>query len=645
MEEFEDDIVGDELLASIDLGHSPPSRHLQSLPAYIEATRSDFPGFPFATPYPQQVDLMRALYGTLAARRCGIFESPTGTGKSLTLLTASLHWLLDHQETVNKHIQLLQSLLKTPDASKDEATEACGDWVVSQSRQRARRLQIVKEMEPLEVKSRASNMAAKLAKQAAENSHRIKSQKCVSTKPSREYVTLLPDSSTSPLEDPDYFNNDSNESKFLTSCNESLRQRSVAFDAEHDGDPVVGENDDVRVTQIIYCSRTHSQLAQIGEELKKMEVFSANVTTLTLASRQFLCVNEPIFALKNQSQIRDACLDLVGKSPGCKYRGSGAVQELSEHLLGSRMPAMQAAGVIRDGGDDIEEIPVHACPYYANRRGIPLAQMVLAPYQTVVVPTSRQAAGLTLRDNVLIFDEAHNLLEAVAAAFAVTISHVELVSAQRLLETYCTHYRARLSAISMLRLRQLLQVTRSCIQLLEGAVGEGLDAQRRQRLENVQNLKPGRKTSEEDCGDNHESVYSVANWLFITGLDHINVSYLVDYLRTDLCAQKIAGFGKWIGGRRSRQKKAAPKDATPSAVDVSRSGSGLSLSDCFEKLKRQPPKPKEEPPKSKRSRLDKDSSVRSHVSLSRRYPCFHCDLEVCLLTPNCVVYLHELICR
>ena len=38
--------------------------------------------FPF-TPYSIQIDFMRQLYKTVEAKKVGIFESPTGTGKFL----------------------------------------------------------------------------------------------------------------------------------------------------------------------------------------------------------------------------------------------------------------------------------------------------------------------------------------------------------------------------------------------------------------------------------------------------------------------------------------------------------------------------------------------------------------------------------
>uniref|UniRef100_A0A8D0YX43 DEAD/H-box helicase 11 n=1 Tax=Sus scrofa TaxID=9823 RepID=A0A8D0YX43_PIG len=53
--------------------------------------------FPF-TPYPIQKDFMAALYQVLEAGKIGIFESPTGTGKSLSLICGALSWLRDFEQ-------------------------------------------------------------------------------------------------------------------------------------------------------------------------------------------------------------------------------------------------------------------------------------------------------------------------------------------------------------------------------------------------------------------------------------------------------------------------------------------------------------------------------------------------------------------
>lgn len=49
--------------------------------------------FPFP-PYGIQLDLMRNIYKCIEERRIGLLESPTGTGKTLSIICGTLTWLL-----------------------------------------------------------------------------------------------------------------------------------------------------------------------------------------------------------------------------------------------------------------------------------------------------------------------------------------------------------------------------------------------------------------------------------------------------------------------------------------------------------------------------------------------------------------------
>lgn len=51
------------------------------------------------------------------------------------------------------------------------------------------------------------------------------------------------------------------------------------------------------------------------------------------------------------------------------------------------------------------------CPYYAARRVLPKADVVLAPYSSLLVESTREALGLRVERSVVIVDEGHNLGE------------------------------------------------------------------------------------------------------------------------------------------------------------------------------------------------------------------------------------------
>ncbi|KAJ1825565.1 DEAD H (Asp-Glu-Ala-Asp His) box helicase 11, partial [Coemansia sp. RSA 2708] len=53
--------------------------------------------FPLTAAYGIQVEFMQRLFETLERGEMGIFESPTGTGKSLSIICGALTWLARHR--------------------------------------------------------------------------------------------------------------------------------------------------------------------------------------------------------------------------------------------------------------------------------------------------------------------------------------------------------------------------------------------------------------------------------------------------------------------------------------------------------------------------------------------------------------------
>ncbi|XP_052755943.1 ATP-dependent DNA helicase DDX11 isoform X2 [Galleria mellonella] len=78
--------------------------------------------FPFK-PYAIQENFMKQLYYTIENNKLGIFESPTGTGKSLSICCGAIQWLKDNEqrnlENLEKNIESLKLELNNNSSAND----------------------------------------------------------------------------------------------------------------------------------------------------------------------------------------------------------------------------------------------------------------------------------------------------------------------------------------------------------------------------------------------------------------------------------------------------------------------------------------------------------------------------------------------
>jgi Rad3-related DNA helicase len=76
---------------------------------------------------------------------------------------------------------------------------------------------------------------------------------------------------------------------------------------------------------------------------------------------------------------------------------------------------------------DIEEFVAKGrrlgtCSYYGAREALPFADLVCLPYNSILHRTTRESLGISLKGNVLIIDEAHNIVDAINNMYSVTIT-------------------------------------------------------------------------------------------------------------------------------------------------------------------------------------------------------------------------------
>lgn len=513
-------------------------------------TPSTFPAFPF-TPYDIQLGLMQHLYENIEHKRVTVVESPTGTGKTLSLLCASLTWLRDEQDRARKGRI----------SAHDE--QQVMDWVLEQTLERKRKQLEAEEMEYAERLAQARKREA-IIRRAARGRVR-KKLKADTDKENLgsidfEDSAFLPDNvdGSSPQDEND------NISPAVRALMQKLeKSKSSSIPKTTEAEPTC--------TKIYYTSRTHSQLSQVLHELRKLNISlspssivslhsvaapdpdarcstkdhtsgkrsleeeddedehrSVDVRTVSLASRKQLCVNEK---LKGKStDLDEACRQLLSEKGDrrCPYLppadDESRILDLRDQILAT---PKDIESLVQTGQES------RTCPYFGSRRAIAQAQLVLLPYNLLLQKTARESLGIDLTDQVIIVDEAHNLVSTLLALSTVTLQTRTLATALNQLSIYLAKFRGRLTTEHSLHLRRL-------VALLE-ALSKFAEEWKATHAANKNSAAgdPG-KSAAQPAGD----VMTSGELMTRLGrkVEGVNLLEIEKYLRGSKVARKISGY-------------------------------------------------------------------------------------------------------
>lgn len=124
---------------------------------------------------------------------------------------------------------------------------------------------------------------------------------------------------------------------------------------------------------------------------------------------------------------------------------------------------------------DIEDMfqlgkTLQVCPYYASRSAIPGAEVVTLPYPLLLQKSAREALGIKLEGNVVIIDEAHNIMDAVSSVYAAEIRLSELGKARQLLGIYVKRFGKKLKGENRVMVAQVARVVDALSEWLHGAL-------------------------------------------------------------------------------------------------------------------------------------------------------------------------------
>ncbi|WBW72840.1 ATP-dependent DNA helicase Chl1 [Schizosaccharomyces osmophilus] len=465
-------------------------------------------------PYSIQLEFMRALYNAIENKKIGIFESPTGTGKSLSLLCASLTWL---EKKGDLHMETDEAEERTSDSGSSK--HAIPDWVIMQDQElqvdqaKSAHAYLEKRLEGVREKNRKEKFIQ-------ENSFRLQ-------KDARKRATPadITNSSTTPL---------AKSSKIAPATDESLEEFVVSNDISLQDESeesahalqkgysskvmdllhrLLPEDEKLPTVQKIYfSSRTHSQLRQFVQEVQKLDTskISTPIRVVSLASRKNLCINPKVQKLSPTSAVNEKCIELQGTSEKCPYmKDDTRIWDFRDEVLAEVMDIEDMVGLGQK---------MHVCPYYGAREAVNSSQIVTLPYPLLLQESARNSLNLPLKDNICIIDEAHNIIDAICSMHSSSISYKQVSMAEFQLEQYLNRFSKRLNGTNKMHVRQLMKV-----------VGE---------------LK---KFLEKNIKQNSTNRVLLISSMFVSqSSDQVNLHHLIEYLSVSKLARKVDGYSKFL---------------------------------------------------------------------------------------------------
>jgi chromosome transmission fidelity protein 1 len=293
-------------------------------------------------------------------------------------------------------------------------------------------------------------------------------------------------------------------------------------------------------TKIFYCSRTHSQLSQFANEVRRVHFPSVvddtasehdpnavveEIKHLTLGSRKNLCINPRVSKLDSAVAINERCLELqkpkTSKEYKCEFlpnkENETLVHEFRDHTLAKIRDIEDLVGLGKRVG---------ICPYYASRATIKpsevcspansrnfssYVQIVTLPYPLLLQKSAREALNLSLKNHIVIIDEAHNLMDAISNIHSSQVSLAQLTRGRAQLSLYIKKFRNRLKGKNLMYVTQTFRLVDS--------LGKYLQRER----------KPG-------------ELLNVSEIMAGNGLDQINLHKLCNYLQESNLARKVDGY-------------------------------------------------------------------------------------------------------
>lgn len=165
--------------------------------------------------------------------------------------------------------------------------------------------------------------------------------------------------------------------------------------------------------------------------------------------------------------------------------------------------------------------------------------MVALPYTMILSAQTRESLGIDIKDSIIIFDEAHNILETVQDIHRADIDSTEIIKTRRCLWRYLQKYEDRLKGQNCFYIKQLLAILERLGNFLR-------------QIKNVMKAEPKysqkimtERESEnqlESRGEVMHKMLRIGDFVCEADLDHFNLFKLIRYLDQSDLPKKLIGF-------------------------------------------------------------------------------------------------------
>ncbi|KAK9249421.1 helicase C-terminal domain-containing protein [Lipomyces tetrasporus] len=491
------------------------------------------------TPYKIQLDFMNALYDTIEEGKIGIFESPTGTGKSLSLICGAMKWLRDHQSI---------SQLNQPQSAVQDDTEPAWVREYHDNMLKEKRLRKYKELEArirrvreIEQQEKANAQTKNWLGLPDENRRKRAN---AADKNHDDVSRFIVDDWDSDSED--VKSKKGSSTKEYNNISSEVQELLTKLSGQTEGNSEDEELEDFdEEVKVFYASRTHSQLTQFVQQLRlptypPSELYQSetNLRHVPLSSRKQLCIHPTVSRLRDLNTINDKCTELQQNpiDKRCPYL-------MNEREVDDRVKTRHFRDRVLSDIRDIEDMSeigssMGVCPYYAGRGAIELSEVVTLPYPLLLQSSYRKALSISLKNQIVIIDEAHNLLDAITSLFSMAISYSDIVKSKSCVEAYLAKFSKRLNGGNKVYISQIIKLLKVLELFLVGFKGSN-----------------GTEVSQNDV-------------LLKDGVDTINIFKIENYVEKSKLARKVESYATHLIESAAVDDKGNKSRATKSTASV-----------------------------------------------------------------------------